>query len=437
MKKIRINKFFRFFVLLGFLAGCSEQSSFHEVEESNNYVGSLKSADLTAEVDPSTFHQEVTFGGDGKLTIKDWAEKDVSTTSQLLFGDMQLKVLRVPIFALQDISDPIYDNVITVIQAVQNVNPNVEIFASIANGDGYGNHYHGADKFPNQWIGCCPYNVYDLNLTAYASYLDSFMDRMSNVGINIDYLGPWNEDPADESDHRKVFDQMLNLGGTAKVGLERWGLQTSVNDVEDVMGQINVSGSHFYDDDAIAESSWESTWQQLVNKSSNPVWYTEATRYSTNDGIENLIAGMNNIFPAIRGGVENVTFYQVVKRFVWANGTALPIKYSGFKNLVNNASGKRVVPSNSSINDVKVIAFAKNKSLSLHFINLSTNNKTTRIELQSGYEAQGTVTRTIWTSSDTESSNSYNLGGNSAWNVTIPAESYVHINVPLNNNAGN
>lgn len=429
------------FTLLTFLViafGCSENAIDQEVKNTDDSNGMLKSADLTADINPATLLQDVTFGGDGKLTIKDWAEKDVESTSEYLFSDMQLQVLRIPVFALQSISDPIYDNVITVVQAVKNQNPNVKIFASIANGDGYGNHYHGADKFPGWMKGCCPYNVYDLNLTAYADYLDRFIDRMNDAGVEIDYLGPWNEDPADESDHRKVFDQMDNLGSTLRVGLERWGLQTSIDDVEDVMWQIDISGSHFYDDVNIPESEWENKWGQLVNISSNPVWYTESTRYTTNDGIEHLVNGMNNIFPAIRSGAENITFYQVVKRFVWANGTILPVKYSGFKNLVNNATGKRLVPSNTSVNNVKVVAFAKNKNLSLHFINLDPmNNKTTRISLQNGYKAEGTVTRTIWTSSNTGSSNSYNLGGNSAWNITIPAESYVHLDVPLDNNAGN
>lgn len=382
---------------------------------------------------PNNTHQQVTFGGDGKLTIKDWAEKNVSSTSQQLFGDMNLKILRVPIFALQSIDDPIYDNVITVIQEVQSVNSNVKIFASIANGDGYGTDHHGADKFPSYMKGCCSYNVYTLNLTSYASYLDSFMTRMSSAGITIDYLGPWNEDPADDSDHNKVFSQMNNLGNTQKVGLERWALQTSVNDVDDVEDRTDIIGSHFYDDDAI--SDWDATWASLVNSSADPVWYTEATRYSTNDNIDNLVAGMDNIFPAMRSGAEAVIFYQVVKRFVYANGSPLNIKYSGFKNLVNKSNGKNVITSTSSDNNINVVAFAGTSKVSVHLVNKNTSSKTVKLRLQNGYGASGTVTRTIWDSSNTEVSNSYTLNGNTNWNVTLPAGSYVHVDIPVSSSA--
>lgn len=386
----------------------------------------------TLTIDPGDKNQQVTFGGDGKLTIKDWAEKNVSTTAQKLFGDMDLKIIRVPIFALQPITDGIYDNVITVIQEVQSVNPNVKIFASIANGDGYGTDHHGAAKFPSGWIGCCSYNVYSLNLTAYAAYLDSFMTRMSSAGITIDYLGPWNEDPADDSDHRKVFDQMNNLGSTQKVGLERYALQTSINDVNDVEDRTDIIGSHFYDDGSISQANWESKWSDLVNLSADPVWYTESTRYSTSDNLGLLVAGMDNIFPAINAGAEAVVFYQVVKRFVYANGNELPIKYSGFKALVNGAEGKEVIETSSSDSDVQAVAFADNTTAEVYLLNRSSSSKTVNFQLQSGYKASGTVYRWIWDASNTETVNSYYLGNNATWNVTVPADGFVRVQVPLN-----
>ena len=386
---------------------------------------------LTISINPKNTNQNVDFGGDGKLTIKDWAEKNVSVTAQKLYGDMDLNILRVPIFALQPINDSIYDNVITVIQAVQAVNPQVKIFASIANGDGYGADYHGASKFPESMRGCCDYNVYDLNLTAYAAYLDSFMQRMNEASINIDYLGPWNEDPASASDHSKTFAQMNNLGNTQKVGLERWGLLSSVSNVNDIEDHTDIIGSHFYDDDTISDK--DATWASLVNASSNPVWYTESTRYSTADNVGLLIAGMDNIFPSIRSGAEAVIFYQVVKRFVYANGSELPIKYSGFKNLVNNASGKAVAQTTSSDENVSAVSFANGNTLSIHIINKNTSSQLASINLGNNQKASGTIVRTIWDEDNTEVSNQYNLGGNSAWNVTLPANSYVHLNVPFIN----
>ncbi|WP_220763862.1 T9SS type A sorting domain-containing protein [Flavobacterium sp. UMI-01] len=385
----------------------------------------------TITVNPAVSNQTVTFGGDAKLTIGSYANGSTATISQKLFGDMNLKVLRVPIFALQPITDPIYDNVITVINSVKAVNPNVKIFASIANGDGYGTDYHGADKFPASWKGCCSYNVYSLNLTTYAAYLDSFMTRMTNAGITIDYLGPWNEDSADDSDHYKVFSQMTNLGTTKKIGLERWGLLTSISDVNDVEDRTDIIGSHFYDDTTIPEVDWDTKWANLVSESADPVWYTEATRYSTNDNINNLVAGMNNIFPAIRGGSEAVIFYQACNRIVYANGGVPPIKYSGFQNIVNNAAGK-VLNSTSTDSTIKVVTFGNNSTLNIHILNTGTTTKTVTLSLSNGYKANGLITRKIWTSTDTGTTNTYTLNGNATWNITVNANSYNHLNIPLN-----
>lgn len=400
------------------------------------FIGiSVFSQNAIITVNPAQINQSVTFGGDAKLTIKAWAEGNTNVVSQKLFGDMNLKILRVPIFALQPISDPIYDNVITVINSVKAVNPNVKIFASVANGDGYGANHHGADKFPADWKGCCPYNIYSLNLTTYATYLDSFVDRMAVANIFIDYLGPWNEDQADDSDHFKAFNQMTLLGTTKKVGLERWGLQTSINDVDDVEDQTDIIGSHFFDDmdgsNPIPEENWTSTWASLVSASEDPVWYTESTRYGTSDGIDKLIAGLDNIFPSMRGGVEVVSFYQVCKRFVWANGGVQPIKYSGFQNIVNNAEGN-VVPSTSDNSNIKLVAFANGSIVDLHILNKNVSDITVNLQLLNSFLASGTVNRKIWTPTSTAQLNSYNLSDISSWNITAPATSYSHLKIPLN-----
>lgn len=382
-------------------------------------------------INPQETHQNVVFGGDNKLTVKAWAEGSTYNVSRLLYQDMNLKILRIPIFALQDITDPIYDNVISVVNSVKFYNPDVKIFASIANGDGYGADIHGAPKFPSGWTGCCPSNVYNLNITRYSAYLDSFMQRMEDAGITVDYLGPYNEDPGGNSDYSKITAQMTKLGDTKMVGLERWALGDAVDNVDDVENQVSFIGSHFYDDEKIPESDWDSTWASLVQKSEHPVWYTEATRYSIGDNIGLLIAGMDNIFAPIRGGAEVVIFYQVCKRFVYANGSKLPIKYSGFQNIVNNAEGK-LISSTSNNNNIKTVVFGKDDTIDVHVINKNTTNNVVNLQLLNSYLGNGVVDRKLWTASDTETESNYTLNNNANWNISVPANSYSHIKVTLN-----
>jgi hypothetical protein len=382
-------------------------------------------------INPEEVKQSVVFGGDNKLTVKAWAEGNVDKVSSKLFLDMNLKILRVPIFALQDITDPIYDNVITVINSVKSYNPQVKIFASIANGDGYGVNHHNASKFPSGWTGCCASNVYKLNLTAYSAYLDKFMQRMTDAGITIDYLGPYNEDPGYDSDYSKIIAQMTKLGNTEIIGGESYALSAAVSIVDDIEDRIVIMGSHFYDDATIPEADWDSTWASLVEKSEDPVWYTEATRYSTGDKIDLLIAGMDNIFAPIRGGAEGVIFYQVCKRFVYANGSKLPIKYSGFQNIVNNAEGK-VITSTSNNSNINLVVFGDNTTLDVHLLNKNTTDNVIDLQLLNNYLGNGTVTRKIWNASNTGTSSTYNLSNKSNWEITVPATSYSHLKINLN-----
>ena len=389
------------------------------------------SQDASIDLHPSNLNQEVTFGGDGKLTINSWANGNLSLIAQRLFVDMKLTTFRAPIFANQAIDSPIYDDVIAVIKSIKQVNPNVKIMASVANGDGFGGNFHNAHKFFTQWQGCCPNNIYNLNLTAYASYLDDFMQLMDDNDIYVDYLAPFNEDPADNSDFAKVFDQMNNLGSTERVGLERFALRTSVRDIDDVETVLDIAGSHFYDDENIPTADWDDTWRELVDKSSIPIWHTEATRYTTSDGIDRLIAGMNNIFPAINGGAESIIFYQAVRRFIWANGgISGNIKYTGFKNLVNESANKKVIDASVNGDNMRITAFSNNNTISLHVTN-DGNAKTTEINILDGYSVGGAVTRTIWTGNETEVSNSFSLNNVKSWNITVPANSYVHLEIPI------
>lgn len=386
----------------------------------------------TFTVDPGHQHQRVVFGGDGKLTIRPWANGNVDLTSERLFGDMNLRILRVPIFALVPISDPLYDDVIEVIQAVQSVNPDVKIFASVANGNGTtDNSIHGAAKFPPGWRGCCPNNVYQLNLAQYASYLDSFMTRMNEAGITIDYLGPWNEDPAVSRDHNLVFNQMDNLGDTQRVGLEAFALNTSIGRVNAVEDASDITGSHFYDDTSIPQLDWEDRWRELFITSANPVWYTEATRYTTADGLDRLVAGMENIFPAINSGAESIIFYQVVRRFVQTNGNTQPIKYSGFRAIVNATADTRVVESSTSDENIQGVAFSNGERAEIFLLNRSSFDRGVQIRLENGYAAGGQVRRWRWDANSTEALNSFTLNGNKQWISTVPANGFIRLQVPL------
>ncbi|WP_157492851.1 glycoside hydrolase [Echinicola pacifica] len=393
--------------------------------------------DASISIDPSQTYQEVLYGADAKLTMKGWADGNVQQVANRMFSEMNLNLLRIPVYAMREATDPFYDKLITIMDASKTANPNVKFFASVANGDGdQNNNLHGADKFPSSMKGCCSYNIYSLNLTAYAKRLDDFIQMLTDNNHQLDYFGPFNEDPAGISDYQKVFNQMNNLGTTKKVGIETWGLQTAITVQADLEPLLDITGSHFYDDGSIPKSQWISTWGNLVSASSNPVWYSEATRYKTGDNINNLIDGLANIFPAIQAGADQIIFYQTTNRFVYFNGGIQPYKFSGFKHLVNTSENKLKIGSSSSDEDVMVVSFAGQDIAQSHIINSSNVTKTIEINIGGGYYSNADFDEKTWDANNIELLTTNTMSqriSSTKWLVTLAPYSYYSVSVPLMN----
>ena len=126
----------------------------------------------------------------------------------------------------------------------------------------------------------------------------------------------------------------------------------------------------------------------------------------------------------------DIIFYQVCKRFVYANGSKLPIKYSGFQNIVNNAEGK-VISSSSNSKTIKVVVFGNDETLDIHILNKNTAENTIDLQLLEDYLGNGTVTQKVWTSTDTGTSSTFSLTNASNWNLTAPASSYLRLKASL------
>lgn len=426
--------FFTVVVIISFL-GCDFVLDKIPKQGSTNSNQEEAIPDLEISFNASQLRQVVRFGADAKLSLLGYADGNTDQVSQRIFEEMDLTLFRVPIYSMRQADDPFYQNLVKVMKSAKAARPDIKFFASVANGDGdLNNNLHNADKFPPTMIGCCPNNVYGLNLTAYAKGIDQYLQMLEDNDLFIDYLGPFNEDPAGSEDYRRVFAQMEKLGNIKRVGLETWSLQAGIDRVESVQDQLDIVGSHIYDDDDIPKSQWESKWGELIKKSNIPVWHTEATRYRTNDNINNLVDGMANIIPAIRGGVEYVHFYQTTRRIVYYNGGVQPYKFSGFKSLVNSSTGKVVASSSASDVDVMLITFVDAKSASVHIVNTSNTKKVAKLKIEGGFYSLDPVTEILWDEDNVEISSVKSLEERKSpneWNLNLPANSYMHIEIPL------
>ncbi|WP_017446727.1 hypothetical protein [Gayadomonas joobiniege] len=383
----------------------------------------------TITIDPADKNQSVAFGADIKLTLKGVDDGNTSAVMDR-FVEMGMDLVRVPIYTTRDISDPFYERVYRVSDIAED--KGLKIFASVANGDGdQNNNLHHADKFASSFFCNCSYNLYNLNLTKYAAYLDDYLDNMQINDATVDILGPYNEDDADDSDYNKIWNQMVR-NDFQRIGVETYALQAGINKVADVEDRLDIIGAHFYDDANFSYAQKDSKWNELVTATNHPTWFTESTRYALGStDLESARLGLEHFIPAIRGGAERVIIYQTANRLVWYNGGTRAYRFSTAKHFMTNADGQ-VAGSTSDDTDLTTVSFVNNGVLSVNITNKNSTDKTVTIQLQNGYKASGTVTRTIWTATDEGTANTYHLGNNASWNVTVPAGSYVHLDVPLN-----
>ena len=379
-------------------------------------------------INPSKQRQIVTFGADVKLTLRG---VDEGNTEQIMdrFVELGMDMLRVPIYTTRELNDPFYERVYRVSDIAED--KGLTLFASVANGDGdQNNNLHHSDKF-GDFLKCnCPYNIYDLNLTAYSSYLDDYLANMVSNDAKVDILGPYNEDNAENSDYRKIWDQM-NRSDFQKIGVETWALEAGISRTPDVIDQLDIVGSHFYDDDAISVSEYDKKWANFVAEAGEkPAWFTESTRYQVGgvSAMAQARMGIEHFIPAIRMGVERVIIYQTANRIVWYNGSIRPYRFSSLKHFIQNATGPRLVSTSDDL-DIKTVSFMNGEDVSVNITNSSDVDKTVTVKFTKGHQASGTVTRTVWQEGVEGEQNAYVLGGNRSWDITVPANSYVHLNV--------
>lgn len=388
-------------------------------------------ADTQIEIFPEQKKQQVKFGADIKLTIKNVADGNTSKVMDR-FIEMGMDMVRLPFFPIRDVTDPFYDKVFKVADIAED--KGLILFASVANGDGDANNWlHGAHKFSDKLIcqSNCPKTFYNINLTAYAEYMDAFLDQMALHDAKVTFLGPFNEDRGAVSDYQQIWQQMHN-NDFKRIGPELWGLGNSIIDTPKLLDLVDVVGSHFYDDSANKVDIHDSQWAALTEAANGKeVWFTEATRFeASNNDMTNLRTGLEHIFPSIRGGAERVIFYQAANRFVWYNGGTRAYRFSGVKQFTANAIGN-VVDSTSDDSAVKTVSFYDAGVLKVNITNGHLTPQITMINLKGNYAALGNGSQVLWTSEVEAGLSEIAFDDSPCWTLTVPANSYLQLSVPV------
>lgn len=388
---------------------------------------------VTIAVDPGDMHQSVAFGADIKLTLSRVAAGDPEAVLDR-FEQLGFDMVRLPFYPVRSLEpyDPFYDQVWDIADRVED--RGFLVFGSVANGDGdQRNWLHRGEKF-GDFLKCnCPGNLYQLNHRAYAKYLDQYLAYMRDNDAQVHILGPFNEDRGRPRDYQRLLSQMQETNFIL-IGNEGWHLRNAITHAPDVNAFMDVVGAHFYDDKLIPDAQEASVWADMVAAGEGkPVWFTESTRFYHPSGKRHLelVLGLNNIIPAIRGGVERVIVYQVAPRLVGYDGRKVPFRYSGMKHFIAGAKGVRVSSTSSEPGDVRTVSFRDGDVLHAHITNDQDTPRQVTLSLGHSFGAAGEALVATWSALGEGRESQTPPLPDGTLLVDLPGESYVYVKINL------
>ena len=405
------------------------------------------SENLEVVIDLGELGSKLQHGVDAKLSLKDWADSpQAEDLCQTLFNEEGFTVFRIPIYAMRPVDDPFYDKVVKLARFARKANPDVILFASVANGDGdQNNNLHHKHKFPlsmrcgNEDKGCDNGRIYNLDLDVYAAYLDDFIRMMRERGVSIDWIGPWNEDNASAGDVDYLWKRMNEEDGLVRVGVETWALQRAIEKVRFLRPNIDLVGSHFYDDEqgrAVPKELWDQKWQKLVKVSKKPVWFTEATDYKEAeiDEARFLVKALERLIVSANAGVEGIIYYQTVPRIVGYDGKPVLLKHSGLFNFVRKSRDAYRI-SSTRVKNPNTWLYAhydeSKERLGIHIANSDQLNQTLDLKIQGGRLGKSPKVSRLWDESRMGEDDSIAETSDNSVLLKVPSVSYAYVELSV------
>lgn len=277
----------------------------------------------------------------------------------------------------------------------------MDVFLSVANTNGPFKQNddlddaHQINKFAT-WMHCdgCtnPSEVYSnqggINLDQYKSWLTNLLYQDdSKIGHdNVDYLGPWNEDPATWDDYNQ-----LDIGEKL-VGVEKKQLEGAATRYSNVASAIDVAGARQYPNDHVTPPNLKDAyglWESFVDARTLPEWFTEKSLYGFS-----MAKGVAYMLPTISAGIEKMIIYQSVPRIINDDGTN-GAHYAATKHLIDYSTDKGAALRVETDNRNGIIAAFKDgiDLLHVHLCNVGGNACTMTIDLQNGYVINSVISK--------------------------------------------
>lgn len=296
-----------------------------------------------------------TYGGDLKLKIDTWVSTNcymsLASTEQAKFvqwtKDLDLDVLRIPIYAEAQPSASVYDgSVYDNVKTVMDEFSGMTFFASPAE-----NETGGWPDFMDGIVGS--QDGSQLDTVAYNGWISRSLNTLEQAEP-VTHLGPFNEDGTIPPGKKwKVFN---NFPGRTRIGPDPWSLVTAttesgtiVNNGNALSHYIDIGGSHAYNQQGNYLANFSAEWSALGSEfSGKPLWATEATGFSKPDTPVALGAGY--YLNALKGGVTGIVQYWILGQIIrFSDATTLaPLdgRYHVFKAFIDHTRGTQRVGSN-------------------------------------------------------------------------------------------
>jgi len=114
-------------------------------------------------------------------------------------------------------------------------------------------------------------------------------------------------------------------------------------------------------------------------------------------------------------------------------GAAKSYKFTGFKNIVNAAAGRKVLGVQVSNKKIYATAFAGKQKVSIHLVSRAVTKKQVKIKLSGALRTAGEVTQITWTTASAEVESCQVVVDRGSFTLTLPPLSYVNLKLTYAN----
>ncbi|WP_158968611.1 DUF5011 domain-containing protein [Paraglaciecola sp. L3A3] len=423
-----------------------------EVVQQVHVIPVIADVDIVMDVLPTQAKQAVEFTGSTESQASQmFATNNGTKMIDHMLNTLGLDMVHFGIHPSIAIDDAVYSDIQTV--AAYAKSKGMKIIASVSGSKGAWGSRNAIEtgrlKY-SQIASCespCDDDFYGIDLSDYATYLDTYLTNMAAAGGAVDYLAPFSNDEVDAIDYQTLLAAMTGDDALTIIGPESYNIVDADIEYAAVADHVDIAGAEFFDHASLRVYEQQDEWNEIAAAAASnsvPLWFTQNQSWLSEGGNANeqTVFGIAQFIPAINAGAERIISGQYGAVFAWFNGGNTGVRGNAIKNFVEGSKGN-VVDSIVYSEEVRGTAFRENDTLYVMLTNTNKNvtvdsvvtalgERKIAVRLQEGETINGDVVTLLYGTGKNGGTIDTTVNAeNNIITFTLPLSTYIRLAVPL------